>query len=106
MTHPHKGTRKYSPTICLYMCLEVEENWDICQRALMTTTVKLRINQSRCLFATNIYNPAEILPYWVEVLIIKIPKVALTIPFGSHPTGQSTPAQPATLQMDLNCKSA
>lgn len=73
--HSHMGTRKYNPTICLDMCLEVEGNWDICQIALMTTTVKLRTNQPRSLFLTYTHNPAEILPYWGEGLIIKIPKV-------------------------------
>lgn len=73
--YSHKGTRKYNATICLYMVLELK-NWDICQTALTTTTIKLRTNQPRCLFPTNMHNPAEILSYWVEVLIIKIPKVA------------------------------
>lgn len=80
-SHSHKGARKYNPTICLSMCLKAEKDWDICQRALTTATIKLRINQTKCLFAANIHNPAEILPYWVEALIIKIPKVASDLSF-------------------------
>lgn len=62
MTAFPQGDQKTQSHIYLYMCLEVEENWAICQIALMTTTIKLRTNQSRCLFPTNMYNP-EILPY-------------------------------------------
>lgn len=39
--HSHKGTRKDNPAICLYMGPGVD-NWDICQPALTTTTIKLR----------------------------------------------------------------
>lgn len=42
----------------------------------MTTTITLRINQSRCLFPTNMHNSAEILSYWVEVLILEMLKDA------------------------------